>query len=124
MLVKGLNGSNMTPVFYCKNEDDFKRVVIHIFKNENYELDECIEMSKIICCNYKPEEINSCQECELDSCLLYEHLEESNVHKHIDVCQDIEYPCVVCIADTYYKDERIAICSIADAKLNTKYGFE
>lgn len=57
--------------------------------------------------------------------MLVSHIEDKDIIKHIKrKDEDIEYPCVVCVADSYYKDERIAICSIADAKESTKYGYD
>ncbi len=50
---------------------------------------------------------------------------DKDVRKHIKrKNEDIEYPCIVCVADSYYKNERITICSIADVKECTKYGYD
>lgn len=111
----------MAEIYYCKNEEDFKRVVIHIFKNDNYEPEECIELSKICACKYKPEETESCHECDLDMCLLYEHLNDKDVRKQIVVPDDIPYPCIICITESDFLDERVTICSVEEAKNNTKY---
>lgn len=112
----------MTEVYYCRNEEDMKRVAIHIFSNPNYELDESIDKSHLYSCDYKPEDIECCEECELEFCLLHNHLSDKNVHKHIEVYQDIDYPCIVCVTDSDLRDESVTICSVTEAKDNTKYG--
>lgn len=116
----------MTKIYYCKNEDDMKRVAIHIFEKEinNSSFEDGIDNSGIYCCDYKSEEIECCQDCNLEECLLCKHLEDKNVHKHIELMDKyLNYPYVVCVADTYHKKDSITVCSIADAKDNTKYGF-
>ena len=76
-----------------------------------------IDDKEIQCCN-------ECAECE-NECLLVLHIKDKDVRKHIKrKNEDIEYPCIVCIADSYYKDERITICSISDAKEHTKFGYD
>lgn len=115
----------MTEIYYCKNEDDMKRVAIHIFQYEyqNSGADDALQKSCICGCDYAN---MGCNECELDGCLLCDKLDKKDVHKHIDIDMytndDIEYPCVVCVADTYDSSEKVTVCSISDAKENTKYG--
>ena len=116
----------MTEIYYCRNEDDMKRVAIYLFQSEvKYNgIEDGIMDSRIYCCDYKSEEAECCDDCE-DECLLYDHLEDKNIHKHIELLDsEVEYPCIVCVADTYYNDEKITICSVQEAKENTKYGFE
>lgn len=113
----------MTEIYYCRNEDDMKRVAIHIFKSGNGSFENDMNASGIYCCDYKTEEFECCEDCEIEECLLYEHLDEKNVHKHIELLSsDVEYPCIVCVTDTFYEDEKITTCSVAEAKENTKYG--
>ena len=115
----------MTEIYYCKNENDMKRVAVHLFAKELQ--DTCIEdatrYAGIYACDYKPEEIECCEECDLEKCFLIEYLDKKNIHNHITLeNEDIDYPCIVCAADTHYEDERITICSVNNAKENTKYG--
>lgn len=115
----------MTEIYYCRNEDDMKRVAIYLFQSgvDCTCVEDGITDAGLYSCDYKPEEIECCEECE-DECLLYEHLEDRNVHKHIELLDsEVEYPCIVCVADTYYNDERITVCSVQEAKENTKYGY-
>ena len=117
----------MTEIYYCKNENDMKRVAIHLFRKglANTCFEDAINYSGIYCCDYKPSEIECCEECDLDECLLVEHLNNKNIHSYIRLENEgIDYPCLVCVADTLYEDERITICSIQQAKENTKYGIE
>ena len=117
----------MTEIYYCKNENDMKRVVIHLFRKEldNTCFEDAISYSGIYCCDCKPSEIECCEECDLDECLLVNCLNNKNIHNHITLGnKEIYYPCVVCVSDTYYEDERITICSVQQAKENTKYGIE
>lgn len=104
-----------------------KHVAIYIFKEilEQKCLEEALKYSGIFLCDYiNNEEIECCDECE-NECLLISHMNDKDVIKHIGYKnEDIEYPCIVCFADTYYKDEMITICSISDAKEYTKYGYE
>lgn len=114
----------MTKIYYCRNEDDMKRIAIYLFQDGcNYScVEDGISDAGIYGCNYKPEEIECCEDYNLDKCLLTEHLKDKNVHKHIELINnEIEYPCIVCVADTYYNDEKITICSVQKAKENTKY---
>lgn len=124
----------MADIYYCRNEDDMKRVAIHIFEDKvnNVSVDEGISDSYIYSCDYVSNKvtkdgykIESCVDCcnEEFDCVLCEHLKDKNVHKHIELCDvDAEYPFIVCVADTYYPDESITICSVKEAKENTKYG--
>ena len=117
----------MTEIYYCRNEDDMKRVAIHIFSNETLygNVEQQILDAGIYSCDYRPEDVECCQDCECEEgCLLYEHLEDKNVHKHIELMDgEIEYPCIVCVADTHYEDEKVTIISVAEAKESTKYGY-
>ena len=105
-----------------------KRVAIHIFKEilDKDCLEEALRYSGIYLCDYiNDEEIECCDECAEceNGCLLISHIDDRDVRKHIKwKYEDTNYPCIVCFADTYYRDERITICSISDAKNNTKYG--
>ena len=117
----------MAEIYYCKNEDDMKRVAIHLLKDgiNYYSFETGLDNSRIYSCDFVSDEIECCEECELEKCLLVEHIEDKDIRKHIQLCEnDSNYPCIVCVADTYATDERITICSIADAKDNTKYGYE
>jgi len=79
-------------------------------------------------CDYiDDEEIQCCDECAKcrNKCLLVSHIKDKDIRKHIkQEDEDIEYPCIVCVGDSYYKDERITICSISDAKERTRYGYD
>ena len=124
----------MTEIYYCRNEDDMKRVAIHIFthKFNNAGAEDALADSGICVCDYinkkisdDEEEIYDCYECadREDECVLCDHLKDKDVFKHIEIYNtEVEYPCVVCIADTYYPDEKFTICSVTKAKENTKYG--
>lgn len=126
----------MAEIYYCRNEDDLKRVCLYIFHDElnNSCAENAIELSGIRCCDYRNNDeeecyIDSCQQClydyDDDICLLADHLEDKDARKHILLKhEDIEYPCIVAVTDAYYKDERMLICPISDAKANTKYGYE
>ena len=109
----------MAEIYYCKNEEDMKRAAIHIFSNpNNYDLEESINNAHLYSCDYKPDDIECCAECELEYCLLCDHLSDKNAYKHVEVRQDIDYPCIVCVTD-----KEATICSLAEAKDNTKYGY-
>lgn len=114
----------MTEVYYCKDENDIKRVAMHIFQSDviNRSFEESRHYANICVCDFAPID-TSCNKCELEKCLLIKHMEDKDVYKHISLFDDrITYPCIVCMADTHYNDEKVTICSIAQAKENTKYG--
>lgn len=106
-----------------------KRISLYIFEEIlNREcLEKAMEYSRIYLCDYiNNEEIECCDECAecKNKCLFISHIKDKDVRKHIKLKdEDIEYPCIVCFANTYYKDEQITICSISDAKEYTKYGY-
>ena len=107
-----------------------KRTSLYIFEEILHRecLEEALEYSGIYLCDYiNDDEIECCDECAEceNECLLVSHIKDKDVRKHIKrKDEDIEYPCIVCVSDSYYKDERITICSISDAKEYTKYGYD
>lgn len=102
---------------------------LYIFKQllDQECLEEALECSGIYLCDYiNDEEIESCDECAEceNECLLVSHINDIDVRKHINrKDEDTEFPCIVCFANTYYKNERITICSISEAKECTEYGY-
>lgn len=63
---------NMAEIYYCRNENDMKRVAIHILENgiNDTSFEDDMNDADIYSCDYKPEDIECCEECELDECLL------------------------------------------------------
>lgn len=119
----------MTKIYYCKNEDDLKRVAIHIF-TEVSEITCCedgLQYAKICGCDYNTQEESEFN-CDCDECLLYDHMEDKDAYKHIELRDiDCEFPCIVCVNDIDYssdEDEIVMIYSISEAKCNTKYGIK
>lgn len=117
----------MAYLFYCKNEDDFKKVVIHIFKSELcYNcVESALEHSKIYSCTYKEDkEIECCDECDEDVCVLCDKLDsEKNIYKDTEVSEpDVDYPLVV-VYDSDLEDT-VQYFSMSEIKENTKYGIE
>lgn len=116
----------MTEIYYCKNEDDMKRVAIHIFGNRLYgSIEEHLMEAGIYSCDYKSEDAECCMDCEHEECMLCKRVYngDTNVYKHIELDGEVDYPCIVCVADTYERDERITIVPVAEAKDATKYGY-
>lgn len=103
---------------------------MYIFKEvlNNECLEDALDYSGIYLCDYiNDKEIECCDECAEceNKCLLVSHIEDKDVRKHIkQKYEDVEYPCIVCVTDSNYRDERITICSISDAKEHTKYGYD
>lgn len=55
---------------------------------------------------------------------MYLHCEDKNVPNHIYLNNkdNLEFPAILVIADTYCNDERITLIPTYEAKDNTKYG--
>lgn len=115
----------MVEIFYCKNENDMKKACLHIFRffATNVSLDYAIQKSNISCCDILSNDLEFCDQCKNDGCILFDHLEDKNIHNHINVVfsTEIEYPCIVCLA-TEEDCEDVTIYSVNQAKYNTKYG--
>lgn len=121
----------MNQIYYCKNEDDLKRVMTHIFKETYgyYGIEDALIEAKISRCGYVEDtDIENCMACELEDCMLCRHFNDKNLHNsiylHDDLINNTYFPCIVSFADTFDKNEKLTICSLSDAKNNTKYGFQ
>lgn len=123
--------------YYCKNEADLRKVSLHILQSEYQEcIEEQLELAFVCGCNCNltddiPERF--CGTCSEDDesidgrCLLCESIEkkEKNTEKNIVLSNEtdnIEYPCVVIIADAEVGKSIRTIMSINTLKENTKYG--
>ena len=109
-------------LFYCKNENDIKKVAIQIFTIESeISVDEAILKSKIYNCIYKNEgQLDCCDDCE-DLCELCQNLSNKDVYKNIEILEPkIEYP-LIAVYDRD-SDECLKYFSVNDIKDNTKYG--
>ena len=118
-------------IYYCKNEDELKKVCFDLFSKNNFDCwEEAKDLSKICGCSFNNEEKfcndDICEDkgCDLVTCLLNENTK--NIYKYIilqEFEEELNYPVIVSFdINTYYEDEKFQIISVSDAKKNTKYG--
>lgn len=112
-----------TEIYYCKNEEDLKRVSLHIFNEalDRYGVEIALMRSHIQYCDYAQDQEQdydiTCADCDIDECLLFVHQDDKDVRKHFEIEQvDCVLPCIVCIDD----DDITNYCSVEKSKNNTK----
>lgn len=113
----------MTEVYYLQNKKQYKTVIARLFMDCSSP-DEGSGLG-IVGCYYDGNE-KYCYECECEYCRLYEdildNLNHQNILSNILTEEDIQYPSIMVIADTYDSNEKITIIKVEEAKENTKYG--
>ena len=114
-------------VFYVQNEKQLKKLIL---SDIDLELEDLTRLH-FLGCDYIKSRLsedecfdpydNNCGMCEQEICLLFEgHIHDRDVSHHIYVDQEIEYPILVIIHDSWC--ERIIECvPVNEAKKNIKY---
>ena len=118
--------SEITEIYYTQNEKQYKRILIRLIQEKDYSPDDLQEIG-IFGCNYDKNNIedweDSCDGCEVEECVLLEHIEDKDVLEHFKTFdEDTEFPAILVFADTYFNDEKVTLISVKEAKENTKYG--
>lgn len=110
----------MTKIYYIQNEKQYRKLLVGFLEDGNFEVDR-LEDIGIYGCSYY--EGGRCDDYECEGCILFEHLEDKNVKENIDIDEEnLIFPAILVIADTYYKEENFTLIPVSEAKENTKYG--
>lgn len=113
--------SNITEIYYIQNEKQYKRLLINLIRENYISPDEFQEI--IYGCDCLNAE-DGCSYCEADDCLLIEHLNDKDITEHIELWgEDMDFPAILVLADTYCRDEKFTLTTIRNAKENTRYGY-
>lgn len=92
-----------------------------MIQQNEYDADD-LYIIGLVGCDYDECTEEGCRRCELYNCLLFEHLGEKDIYRHIYIKEyDIEYPAILVLTDAYCEEGTLV--SISEAKSNTKFGY-
>lgn len=112
----------MTEIYYVQNEKQYRELLVNLIREKDFEPEDLQNM-KIYGCNYQEEE-DGCLFCEMEECFLLSHLEDKDITEHVIISElNVSFPLILVLADTFYKDEKLTLISVQEAKKNTKYGY-
>lgn len=109
-------------VYYIQNEKQYRRLLVGLLpKIDDWNLTANID---IYGCDYGGDDIDGdCAMCELDNCVLLEHLNDKDVTNHIKLFDYIEeYPVIMVVTDSSLSDKMVEFVPVSVAKENRKYG--